>query len=319
MDVHLRDLRYFVAVAEDLSFTRAAERLYVSQPALSKQIRTLEQALGARLLNRDHRRVELTAAGQALLTSARCLLGDWDETVTVVAEAAAADLRLLRAGTLTSIGRSLYPGAMDRFATRQPGWRVELRSFGWGDATAGLRERSTDVAFLWLPIDEDAIAYEILASEPRCVAMSTRHRFSGRQSVTFADIADQPFVALPPSAGPLRDFWLANDVRDETPAQVIAEVTSADETFEIVSSGAGLVLLAEGNALVYARPGIVCLPVRGLAPARLAIAWRRDDRRLAVAAFVQACLDTVHEHNEVGALNEGNAAVPIQHHDSEPA
>ena len=82
-------------------------------------------------------------------------------------------------------------------------------------------------------------------------------------------------------------------------------MTSADETFEIVASGSALVLLAGGNALVYARPGIVCLPVHGLTPARLAIAWRRDDRRLAVAAFVQACLDTVHERDG-GAGDEDN-------------
>ena len=82
-------------------------------------------------------------------------------------------------------------------------------------------------------------------------------------------------------------------------------MTSADETFEIVASGSAIVLLAGGNALVYARPGIVCLPVDGLAPARLAIAWRRDEPRPAVAAFVQACLDTVHERDG-GAGNEDN-------------
>jgi DNA-binding transcriptional LysR family regulator len=265
----------------------------------------LEQMLGAQLFDRDRRRVKLTAAGEALLVSARGVLGEWDAAVSAVAEAAAADARLLRAGTLTSIGRSLYPGVMDRFAARQPGWRVELRSFGWGDPTAGLGDRVTDVAFLWLPVDADGLAHEVLVSERRFVAMSARHRLSRRRAVSLTEIADEPLLALPRSAGALRDFWLANDARDGPPARVVGEVTSADETFEIVASGSALVLLAGGNALVYARPGIVCLPVNGLRPARLAIAWRHDDRRLAVAAFVQACLDTVHQGNG-GAGNEDN-------------
>jgi DNA-binding transcriptional LysR family regulator len=109
MDAHLRDLRYFVAVAEELNFTRAAERLHLSQPALSKQIRGLEATLRAQLLRRDRRQVELTAAGAALHAVARSLLQDWDDGVAVVGDAAAQDARVLRAGTLTSIGRALYP------------------------------------------------------------------------------------------------------------------------------------------------------------------------------------------------------------------
>jgi DNA-binding transcriptional LysR family regulator len=295
MDVHLRDLRYFVAVAEELSFTRAAERLYLSQPALSKQIRSLEHAFGARLLERDKRHVSLTAAGEALLASCGPLLSQWDDVAAAVADAAAADGRLLRVGTLTSLGRSLYPGVIDRFSARQPGWRVELRSFPWSDPTAGLRDRTTDVAFVWLPVDMTGLRHEILVSERRFVAMSTRHALSRRSSVSFREIAAEPLAALPLAAGPLRDFWLASDSRDSVPAAVAAEVGSADETFEVVSSGAAMVLLAEGNALVYARPGIVCIRVEDLSPARLAVAWRQDDRRLAVAAFVQACLDAVGE------------------------
>lgn len=299
MDVHLRDLRYFVAVAEELSFTRAADRLSLSQPALSKQIQGLEQTMRARLLDRDRRRVALTSAGQALLDSARVLLADWDAASVRVADCASAEARVLRAGTLTSLGRSLYPGVIDNFSTRQPGWRVELRSFGWGDPSAGLRDGGTDVAFLWLPVDTEGLNWRVLVSEARYVAMSTRHRLSGRRSVTFAEIADEPLAALPASAGPLRDFWLACDARAGVAAPVAAEVASADETFEVVGSGSAMVLLAEGNAALYARPGIVCLPVHGLTPARLAVAWRRNDRRLAVAAFVEACMETVTANTEV--------------------
>jgi DNA-binding transcriptional LysR family regulator len=293
MDAHLRDLRYFVAVAEELSFTRAAERLYISQPALSKQVRGLEETLRARLFERDRRQVRLTAAGRALLDTARQLLGAWDEGLPAVAAADARERRVLRVGTLTSIGRALYPAALQHFAQRLPGWRIELRSFSWTDTTAGLRDRVTDAAFLWLPVDADNIERTVLVSERRYVAMSSKHRLAKRREVDFAELIDEAFVALPPEAGSLRAFWLATDERRGQEARVVAEASSADETFEIVSSGAAVHLLAEGNAIVYARPGIVCIPVRGLSPAQLAVAWRRDDRRPAVQAFVTACADAI--------------------------
>jgi DNA-binding transcriptional LysR family regulator len=291
MDAHLRDLRYFVAVAEELHFGRAAERLHLSQPALSKQIRSLETTLRAQLFRRDRRRVELTAAGTALYAVARDLLRDWDDGVTVVTDAAAQEARILRVGTLTSIGRALYPAIIDHFAKRQPGWQVELRSFGWGDATGGLRDQVTDAAFVWLPVDDRLIESQVLAVERRFVALSASHPLAACSSVGFGEIAGEPVAALPVSAGSAREFWLAVEARGDVPVRVAAEVSTADEVFEIVASGIAITLLAEGNAAIYARPGIVCVPVTDLSPARLAIAWRRDDRRLAVRDFVRACRD----------------------------
>jgi DNA-binding transcriptional LysR family regulator len=291
MDAHLRDLRYFVAVADELNFTRAAERLHLSQPALSKQIRGLETTLRAQLFQRDRRQVRLTAAGTVLHAAARQLLDDWDDAAGAVADAASEEARLLRVGTLTSIGRELYPAIIDLFAKRQPGWHIELRSFTWGDPTAGLRDQASDAAFVWLPVDEVDVDVEVLATERRFVAISSRHPLAGRRAIEFTEVINEPFAALPASAGPLRDFWLAADQRAGKPPRVAAEVTSADETFEIVSSGTAVTLLAEGNAIVYSRPGITCIPVHGLEPARLAVAWRRNDRRPAVRAFVTACCD----------------------------
>ena len=187
MDAHLRDLRYFAAVADELNFTRAAVRLHISQPALSKQIRGLETTLRAQLFRRDQRQVQLTTAGTILYTVARRLLDDWDEGAAAVADAAAEEARVLRVGTLTSIGRELYPGIIEHFAKRQPGWHVELRSFGWGDPTAGLSDQATDAAFLWLPVDAADVEFEILVTERRFVAISSRHPLAGREAVEFAE------------------------------------------------------------------------------------------------------------------------------------
>jgi DNA-binding transcriptional LysR family regulator len=289
MDAHLRDLRYFVAVAEELNFTRAAERLHLSQPALSKQIRGLETTLRAQLFRRNRRQVELTAAGAALHAVARNLLQDWDDGVAMVGDAAAQDARVLRVGALTSIGRGLYPAITDQFAKRQPGWQVELHSYAWGDPTAGLRERAADAAFVWLPVDAAEIETAVLATERRFVAISARHPLADRQTIDFSELVNEPVAALPASAGVQRDFWLAIEAREGRPPRVAAEVSAADEKLEIVSSGAAIALLAEGNADIYSRDGIVCIPVNGLEPARLAIAWRRGDHRPAIHDFVQAC------------------------------
>src|SRR5262249_38016702 len=150
MDVHLRDLRYFLAVAEELHFTRAAERLHISQPALSKQIRALERGLGFPLLIRDHRSVSLTAAGEELLGPARDLLAAWDGALQRARRRAREAAAVLRVGFHTSVAGHLYRDAAAAFSAAHPGWHVALRLHHWSDASAGLAEGSSDVAFLWL-------------------------------------------------------------------------------------------------------------------------------------------------------------------------
>ena len=124
MEVHLRDLRYFQAVAEELHFTRAAERLFISQPALSKQIRLLERQLGVRLFERDRRGVQLTAAGKALADNAETVLVAWEQALQACHNAATEAASILVVGIQTSIGRDLQRRAAAEFAARQPGWRL---------------------------------------------------------------------------------------------------------------------------------------------------------------------------------------------------
>ncbi len=289
MDVHLRDLRYFVTVAEELSFTAAAARLHVAQPTLSKQVRQLEATLRVPLFTRDRRRVALTEAGAVLLPQARDLLAGWDRTLGEVRQAAARTQRVLRIGVLTSIGRQLYPVVAKLFAAAEPGWQLSLETSPWTEATAGLADNRTDVALLWLPFDENDLAYPVLFTEPRWVAMPICHALATRAEVDFAELLDEPFVALPLQAGALREFWLASAERAGRPARIGHEVSSPDEAFEAVASGLGICLIAEGNATIYRRPDIVCRPVRGIPPCQLAVAWRRQDSRPAVQAFVAAC------------------------------
>ncbi|GAB2815004.1 LysR family transcriptional regulator [Actinoallomurus bryophytorum] len=290
MDAHLRDLRYFVAVAEELSFTKAAnERLFISQPTLSRQIRQLEISLRAKLFERDRRTVSLTKAGEVMLAQARLLLAQWDETRHAVAEAAAAQDTTLRVGFQTRIGRGLIPGVTARMARLLPGWKLTFRQVSWQDPTAGLAGSEVDVAVAWLPVpDTGRLSWRVVATEERWVALPVDHRLARRSTLSLTDLADEPFIALPAAAGPLRRFWLAAEERS-APARIAAEAETAEETFEAVASGLGVALLAAGNAETYRRDDVAFRPVTGLSPSRLAVVWRTNDDRQAIRIFVDAC------------------------------
>ncbi|GAA4669027.1 MULTISPECIES: LysR family transcriptional regulator [Amycolatopsis] len=287
MDVRVQDLRYFVTVAEELSFTRAAEALFVSQPALSKQIGRLETALRVKLFERERRAVTLTPAGHALLPRAREVIGAWTAGQREVAEAAARERDTLTIGFHTSIGRGLVPGTTARMREVLPGWRLLFRQVSWQDPTGGLGSGETDVAVLWLPAPA-GYEHKVVSTEDRWVGLPRGHRLAGLDVVPFGELADEPFVALPGSAGPMRDFWLAAEQRTG-PARVAVEVETAEEAFEAVAAGTGIMLVAEGNAEVYRRDDVVTRPVSGLPPAELAVLWHEGDSREAVRVFTDAC------------------------------
>ncbi|GAA3218571.1 LysR family transcriptional regulator [Nonomuraea helvata] len=275
-------LRRFVVVAEELSFTRAAaDRLFISQPSLSRQIRQLELSLRARLFERDHRTVTLTAAGAALLPEARRIVEQWESAQRAVA--AAREDRTLVVGFQTRIGRGLVPS----ISSALPCWELRFRQVPWHDPTVGLGDGQVDVAVAWLPVpDTGEYEWTVVSTEERWVALSASHPLATRPEVTLSDLTEEPFVAMPASAGPMRDFWLAGDQRSK-PAVVGAEAETAEEAFELVASGRAVVLVSAGNAELYRRDDVVSRPVAGLPPSRLAIVWRRSDRRPAVRTLVE--------------------------------
>ncbi|MEV5907670.1 LysR family transcriptional regulator [Streptomyces chartreusis] len=292
MDVHVRDLRYFVAVAEELHFTRAAERLYVSQPALSKQVRALERHLGVELFRRDPQGVTVTEAGAALLPHARRVLDAWSDGTAALEAARAAARSTLVVGMSTSPGRGgLLPAIRSRFTAAHPDTVLRLRQVSWEDPTAGLADGDADIAFVWLPLpDAERYGWTVVAEEPRLVALPQSHPLAPRPEIDFADLLDEPFLALPAGAGPLRDYWLALEERAGRPPHIGAEIAGTEETYEALVAGLGVCLVATGNAPLITLGGVVTRPVRGLAPSRFALAWRREDaRRPLVRAYAEAC------------------------------
>ena len=278
MDVHLRDLRYFTAVAEELHFRKAAERLFVSQPVLSRQIARLEQDLKARLFIRDRRSVQLTSAGEALLHRARNLLEDWDAATKEVTTLARKEQSVLVIGLQTGVGRGMLHTLTQALNAIQ--WRPELHQVAWNDATAGVEAGDCDAGFAWLGTTiNPRCDYVVVAEEPIMLAVNSQHRLAGRRQASFAEISNEPLVALPDSAKELRSFWLAEHARHGSPAPIACEAATADEALENVAAGTGSVFISAGNSVLYAREGVHFLDVPDLPPARLAFLWRAGDTR----------------------------------------
>jgi DNA-binding transcriptional LysR family regulator len=290
MDAHVRDLRYFIAVAEELSFTRAAhDRLFISQPALSKQIRQLEITLRTKLFERDKRNVRLTAPGRALLPHAKRIVEQWETAQQAVF--AANKRNTLAVGFQTRIGRGLIPSVAATMTESLPDWTLSFCQVSWNDPVAGLGTECVDVAIAWLPVPEGGdFSWKVISTEERWVALSPSHRLADRPVIEFAELAQEAFIALPSAAGAQRNFWLANDFR-RSPALVSGEAATAEETFEAVAAGIGVALLSSGNACMYKRDDVVFRPVSGLSPSELAVVWRSSDEREAVRVFVDAAVE----------------------------
>ncbi len=286
MDVHVRDLRYFLAVAHELSFTRAAETLHISQPALSKQIRALERQLRVSLFDRGAGSVRLTRAGAELVPYADEMVASWERAKRSLSEAADCTLVL---GMHTSPGRGLLPKVRAMMVSSCPDVELELRQVAWSDRTAGLADRSTDAAFVWLPLPAPPYRWVTIAREPRLVALPNDHPLAAQAEVSIGDLRDEPFLALPQSAGPLRDYWLALEDRDGQPVRIAAVINDTEETYEAVASGIGVCLLAAGNAPIFDRGDVTMLPVTDISPSELVLAWNERHCPPLLETFATLC------------------------------
>ncbi|THV24605.1 LysR family transcriptional regulator [Glycomyces paridis] len=276
MDADLRTLRAFAAVVREGGLTRAAARLHLSQPALTKRIARLEADLGAVLFHRTRAGMTPTAAGDAFAAALPAVLDAWDRAERDVRDAAATASRTLRIGFLASAANERTQAILADFARRRPDWRVDLRQASWADPARELESGDVEAAFMRLPFPgQEHYHLADLLTEPRCLALASTHPLAGRAALRFADLLDEPFVAAPPETGAFRDHWLATEARGGRPARIGAVTGQPDEWLSAIASGAGIALAPESAARYYARPGVVYLPLEGVAPSTVALAWSR--------------------------------------------
>ena len=293
MDVDTRLLRYFAAVAAEGNLTRAAERLFVSQPTLTKQIRQLEAQLGVPLFTRSRAGMALTAAGQALAGQIGAVLASWEQALQETKAAASRAARVLRVGFMSSAANEATQQIIAAFNRRRPDWRVDMRQGAWSDATAGLAGGDADVALLRLPFPgQEGMRIEVLLTEPRWVVLPPTHPLAARDHVCFSDLWDEPFVAAPAETGPWRDYWLAADERQGHEIRIGYVTDQPDAYLTAIANGYGIALAPESAARYYARPGITYRPVTGVSPSQVGVAWRpANDTNPVVQDFVRCCLE----------------------------
>ena len=291
MDVDTRLLRAFATVAQEGNLTRAAERLYVSQPALTKQIRQLENQLGMRLFDRSHAGMALTDAGRELAGLTPQLLTDWDDAVRATRATGRRSARVLRVGFVASAANEATQDVVAEFARRRPGWRAELRQASWTNPSAGLSDGEVDAELLRLPFPgQDALRVEVLFREARWVALPSGHPLAGRGEIAFRELWDEPFVAAPEQTGAWRDHWLATDEREGRPVRIGAVTEQPDDWLSAIANGDGIALAPASAARFYARPGVVYRPLTGVRPCQVAVAWAPSgDADPAVRDFVHSC------------------------------
>lgn len=293
MDVDTRLLRYFAVVAAEGNLSRAADRLFVSQPTLTKQIKQLESQLGVRLFVRSKAGMTLTAAGEALAERVPAVQAGWDEALRETKAAASHAARLLRVGFMSSAANEATQQIIAAFARRRPGWRVDMQQAAWSDPTAGLISGAVDAALLRLPFPgQDEARIEVLLSEPRWVALPASHPLAGSAQIPFHDLWEEPFVAAPAETGLWRDFWLASEERQGHPVRIGAVTDQPDAYLTAIANGEGIALVPESAARYYGRPGITYRPVTGVSPSRACVAWLPgNDTNPVVQDFVRCCLE----------------------------
>jgi DNA-binding transcriptional LysR family regulator len=267
VDLDLRKVRYFAAVAEHLNFGRAAEALHIAQPVLSRQIRALEDELKVQLLERDNRSTRLTPAGEALLEDARTLLPAADAAQRRVRDAAAGQ-RTLTVGFMPGL---IVTAAAREISRRHPGLSVEVLRTDWTNQTDVIRDGRVDIGYLRLPADARGLAVEPLLSEPRVVVLPADHRLAGKESVTVADLAGEHLLQDPDAVPEWRD--IAVELRGRQPRAAIPPLRTVEEKLEHVAAGHGIVVLPLSTATFYTRPDIRPVPVRDVAPNQVCLAW----------------------------------------------
>lgn len=275
--MELRQLAVFVAVAEELSITKAAVRSHVVQSAVSATLQTLERQLGVELVSRNTHRVELTEAGRLLLPEARRVLVAAAEAQHVMQQLRGGLCGTLRLGTMLSealIGAST-PRLISHFVAAYPNMSVDVRTGGSVEHAEALRRGRLDLAYIALPPEETAgLTLRPVYAETMVLIVSEGHRLAGRQRVELAELADEPFVDTTPTWGTRVAIDRAF-IRAEAARMIRYEIADARGVLEFVRHGLGVAIAPP----VLADPDLVCVPIGRYAP-RFVISLATADRDL---------------------------------------
>lgn len=276
--MELRHLRYFVAVAEELSFTRAAERLCTAQPSLSQQIRDLEEQVGTLLLSRTRRKVELTEAGQVFLTEARLTLAQAERAVLRARHVGRKGNSTITIGFVPAAEVRIFPAILPRLRMRLPELSVELRSHPTIEQEKMLLDHEVDIAFLRKPVLSAGIASEVVLREALVVVLPAAHPLAQFEEISPEQLDGEAFVHTDPQySGELYPIVEAYFAQHAVRPRVAQVATNALLNLNLIGMGLGIGLLPD-YVTALTNPSICIRPLAGAAPQiELLMAWRAGD------------------------------------------
>lgn len=285
-EIELRHLRYFVAVAEELHFGRAAQRLHLAQPPLSQQIRKLEAILGHPLFTRTSRAVKLTSAGEVLLERARRTLQNVQEDLEEARSVGRGEVGSLKVGFIGSGMLTSLPSMLGQYRRHYPKVRLQLHESHTSGVIRGLVTSALDVGLLRDGGESEGLQVEILFSEPFVAVLPSGHPRAKQKSVSAAELRDEPFVFFSPNAG-RRAYEKSMSLCEEHGfrPQVVQEAPQWLTVLRLVGAGLG-VTIAPACVQQIAAPDVVCRRLRGAkVTSDIELAYRRDEDREIVQAF----------------------------------
>lgn len=285
MSVEIRHLRYFVAVAEELHFGRAAQRLHIQQPPLSRQVQILEAELGFALFERSRRRVALTPAGVAFLRGARQVFGALDAAVQDATRANQGKSGRLAVGYPSSLAYSGLTELLRAFRTRYPAVELVLRELPPAEQIEGLKAGNLDVGFVRTSVDDAALVAELVRRESLMAVLPDDHALAARRAIPLSALAQEPFVLFPRARGPAYfDQLMALCNSAGFTPRIVQEVPQLD-IISMVAAGIGVSILPS-SMRNFNRPGLCFRGIVGSPEVELLVVWRQQNVSAALHNFV---------------------------------
>ncbi|GHH79245.1 LysR family transcriptional regulator [Streptomyces sulfonofaciens] len=279
MDLDLRKLRYFMALAEYLNYGRAAEALHIAQPVLSRQIRALESELHVQLFVRDKRRVELTPAGRQLLCDAPPLLTG-AKALQRRANIAARGEEIFTVGFMPGL---IVTSAVRALASEHPALSVDVVRSGWEDQTEIVRNGRVDVSYVRQPVNSRGLRVLDLFAEARVAVLPGDHRLAGKGPVSIKDLAAEHLLQHPDAVPEWRD--IAAEMQENHPRKKRDNAYTVEEKLEHVACNRGIAILPESAALFYRRPDLAYLHIHDIGPNHVGLAWDASRRSPLISEF----------------------------------
>ena len=285
--MELRHLRYFVAVARELHFGRAAEGLAIAQPALSQQIQKLEHEVGARLLRRTNRKVELTEPGRLFFSEAEAILARSDQAIQAARRAERGEIGRLAVGFVSSATYDVLPPVVRGFRRRHAGVALTLLELTTAEQIAALEAGRLDLGFVRTPPDSPRLEQRVLVEEEFLAALPASHRLARSRRLALRDLCDDPFLVFPRTmAMGLYDRIVSACREAGFSPNIVQEATQPPVILGLVAAGLGVALVPECVRRLKWR-NVVYRPLHGPRPrTNLTLAWRNPPDSPAVGAFV---------------------------------